>query len=199
MPIKKYRKAKSRIIKIEKSGFSANVALNKNNTSFLLNKHGKLILNYKIKCEKSDNSNYKLGDKILSFDSSQTSAYAYAILEIVNSETPNSFQAKNLDNNWVLVLKTGDVTSYTSLKDRAVIDQLSYNGVNKDANIFKDWTEGCRNFIKPFNNESIFKEYCKIEGKCDNLYYFNMQYPKFIRKIMKGKDFNMDAVEYSAR
>lgn len=174
----KTKKSAKRIARVEaqiQSGLMPNVewkdcaiCIKKEDSRF------KISVIYKFKTQ--NKTKYEIGDVIVAYDQNQTAAHSYAVLKIVDG---TSFRNYNLE-----VLETGKIESNVSCASNT-IDQLSYAGLPFKQ--FRSWRKHAYSFVKSFNDKDLLDKFKKIIRRRPNLYRFNCDYARLLKKSMEGK------------
>lgn len=124
----------------------------------------------------------QVGDVVMSIDQGQTKNHAYALYEVTTS---SDLQYAGFS---LRMLETGPIRSETQpRKNLPPIDQLSYPGLDKESEPFKEWIANRKAFIDSLGIEQFQEAFNDRCNRQYHLYSFNHSYLKLLKNVINGK------------
>lgn len=141
----------------------------------------------------------QLGQIILGYDQNLTANHAWALFEVVTEDTPGAHFCRN---QYLRVLKTGQVRSITKTKDGQEIDQLSYDGLEYKE--YGEWRKQAKKFASQWYittkvrkgkettllSQPALERFESIEKYKPALYRFNKEYARLLLAVIRRKTLN---------
>jgi len=179
----------------------------KSNIGFTIRrKNGKYILNVVHKLPKNKvkkSVKPKFGDILIGVDQNQTTNHTCSIYKVVKKNTKEALLVPESDF-YLKKIETIKVTSFTKARyNSEPIDQLHYEGISVDNEVFKNWCKDREQFVDSLSIKEFKNEFKRIKNKNENLYSFNADYLWLLKRIISGKlnkkKFDVSVFEKSIR